>query len=62
MDRYVVKLDEGDEHSYTVQTVEAERFEIEGGALVFYTKDDKSTISQPKRTRAFNNWLEVEMK
>lgn len=44
--------------------VEAKKFEIEGGALVFHEDPDKTgslgEMTADKKIRAFNNWDEVE--
>jgi len=59
---YEVKIHKG--QNTTVVTVEAKKFEIEGGVLVFHEDSDKlGTIGEmtaDTKVRAFNNWDEVE--
>lgn len=46
--------------SYHECSVIADRFEIEGGSLVFYKQNDEKTIKKPEKIQAFNDWIEVE--
>ncbi len=59
---YEVKIHKG--KNTTMVRVEAEKFEIEGGALVFHEDEEKiGTIGEmtaDTKIRAFNNWDEVE--
>lgn len=62
VNEYEVKIRNG--KNTTMVRVEAKRFEIEGGALVFHEDEDKlgnlSEMTADTKVRAFNNWDEVE--
>lgn len=62
MDVYTVKVRDGDEVTHI--NVRADRFEIEGGVLVFYEATESAAsltdLNDDERTVAFNEWSEVE--
>lgn len=62
MSEYEVTIHNG--KNTTVVTVEAKKFEIEGGVLVFHEDPDKtgtlSDMTSDTKVRAFNEWSEVE--